>query len=141
MANAESSQLDAVVDSTTWDQKRSWTRWCAYLQEVGITEPFLADFDMCERHRLLGFFASAVREGRFSSDRHPQLAANTVRSTVDHVIQTFKEHAIPDPRYDAGQKMAFVLQRQYKGYNNADPGENQQKALTASIIRKPALLA
>jgi hypothetical protein len=68
MANAEASRIDAVVDSTPLDQTQSWTRWCAYLQEVRIIEPLLADFNMYERHLLLGCFTSAIREGQFSYD-------------------------------------------------------------------------
>jgi hypothetical protein len=64
-----------------------------------------------------------------------------VQSTVNHVAQAFREHDRSDPRYDAGQKLVLVLKRQYKGYKNADPGEKQQKALTASVIRQLALLA
>jgi hypothetical protein len=110
------------------------------LQEIGLIDPFLADFDMCEHHRLLGCFTSAIREGIFSSDRHPQLVADTVRSSVDHVAQTFSENERPDPRYNAGQKLAFLLRQQYKGYMNVEPKEKQQKALPASIIRHIALL-
>jgi hypothetical protein len=63
-----------------------------------------------------------------------------VRSTVDHGAQIFREHGRPDPRYDAGQKLTFALQLEYKGYTNADPGEKQHKALTVSSIRQLALL-
>jgi hypothetical protein len=37
-----------------------------------------------------------------------------VRSTVDHVAHTFREHDRYYLRYNAGQKLTFILQQQYK---------------------------
>jgi hypothetical protein len=42
----------------------------------------------------------------------------------------------PDPRLDADQKFAFILQRQIRGYKNSDNPEQQQVAVTGSVLRE-----
>jgi hypothetical protein len=42
----------------------------------------------------------------------------------------------PDPRLDADGKLAFLLQRQLRGYKSTDPGEKPQVAITGSVLRK-----
>jgi hypothetical protein len=47
----------------------------------------------------------------------------------------------PDPQCDDTGDVAFLLQRQYRGYRNSDPGEVQQKAITPTFLRKVASLS
>jgi hypothetical protein len=42
----------------------------------------------------------------------------------------------PDPRLDSNSKPEFLLQHQLRGYKNPDPLENQQVAMTASLLRE-----
>ena len=42
---------------------------------------------------------------------------------------------MPDPRKDGDGITSRILQKQYKGYKNADPKPKQQKALPLSVIR------
>jgi hypothetical protein len=52
------------------------------------------------------------------------------------VAQAFKLAVRPDPRLDVDGKLAFILQRQLRGYQSTDPGEKPQVALTGSVLRK-----
>jgi len=52
------------------------------------------------------------------------------------VAQAFKLAARPDPRLDSDGKLAFLLQRQLRGYKSIDPGEVPQVAITGSVLRK-----
>lgn len=55
---------------------------------------------------------------------------------MDCVAQTFKLANRPDPRLDADGKLAFLRQRQLRGYKSSDPGEKPQAAVTGSVLRK-----
>jgi predicted nucleic-acid-binding Zn-ribbon protein len=52
------------------------------------------------------------------------------------MAQAFKLAVQPDPRLDGDGKLAFILQRQLRGYKSTNPGEKPQVALTGSILRK-----
>jgi hypothetical protein len=52
------------------------------------------------------------------------------------VCQAFVSAGYDDPGKDAHGKLAFVLQRQIKGYKNNDPAEQPQKAIPFSLLRK-----
>ena len=75
-----------------------------------------------------------MQEARFSKKRYEQLAEPTVHSAMDYVAQTFWANDRPDPRHDQDEKMAYLLQHQFRVYQNLDPAENPQKALMASIF-------
>jgi hypothetical protein len=47
----------------------------------------------------------------------------------------------PDPGCDDTGDVAFLLQRQYYGYRNSDPGEVQQKSVTPKCLRKVVSLS
>jgi len=50
---------------------------------------FLENFSIDHRHTIIGAFAMAVREARFSRASHERLAAGTVKDTVQYVCVTF----------------------------------------------------
>jgi hypothetical protein len=103
----------------------------------GLADPFLQDLSAGQKHRILDSFAKAVREGRFSAaSRTEPLASGTVRATMDSVGQTIKTYDLPDPRLNGKNNTSFILLRQYKGYVNLYPGENQQQAITGSVLKK-----
>jgi hypothetical protein len=52
------------------------------------------------------------------------------------VAQAYKLADTADPRLDQDGKLAFLLQRQLKGYKAIDPGEKPQVAITGSVLRK-----
>lgn len=96
----------------------------------------MENFFQAQRHRILGAFAHAVREGRFSSKGNKTLMSKSVRATLDNVAQTIKLADQPDPRLDNEGKFAFLLQRQLRNYSNNDKPEQQQAAITGSILRE-----
>jgi hypothetical protein len=64
------------------------------------------------------------------------LVAGSCRAAIDGVCQAFVSAGYDDPGKDSYGKLAFVLQRQLKGYKNNDPAEKPQKAIPFGILRK-----
>jgi len=135
LSAADSARAEAVTEGTHKEQIRSWKRWIEYLTSVGIQDDlFLDTFTPSQRQRLLRAFMQAIREARFSAARFDVLKSEQCRTAMDHVAQTFRANDRPDPRKDPDGKLAHLLQRQLRGYKNADPGEKQQYAITTSVL-------
>jgi hypothetical protein len=131
------SANDAVVQGTTEKQLRAWRRYKDYLISIGVhNDIFLEKFDRGQRHKILAAFCQSIREGRFGSKSPKLLKAASVQATLDCVAQAYKLADRADPRLDADGKLAFLLQRQFRGYKSADPGEKPQVAITGSVLRK-----
>jgi hypothetical protein len=120
---------------TNEKQALAWHHYKLYLLSIGIRDDwFLVSFDRGQRHKILGAFAAALREGRFSSTKSASLRSGSIRTTLDCVSQTFRLANKPDPRLDVNGNIAFVLQRQLRCYSTSDPGKGQQVAVTGSIL-------
>ena len=85
---------------------------------------------------MLSAFAEEIRQAKFSKIPRDTLACSTVRTAVDDVSKTFRDFDKPDPRKDRDGLTSRLLQMQYQGYKNVDPGTKQQKAIPLSVIRK-----
>jgi hypothetical protein len=59
-----------------------------------------------------------------------------MQDAVEGVAQAFIAKQQPDPRLAADGKSVFLLQRQWKGYRNNDPGNKHQKYLPLDLISK-----
>ena len=133
----EVARTNATTSSTQNERTRCWSRWTAFLQQIGLqTDPFLSSFDQpWSRNLILSAFAQAMRQASFSRGPKRTLVEGTVRTAIDYVAQTFRSYHKPDPRLDGGGKTAFIIQQQLRGYRNTDRNAKQQKALPACIIR------
>ncbi|KAL7470542.1 hypothetical protein ACHAXS_012730 [Conticribra weissflogii] len=80
----------------------------------------------------------AVRNGRFSETFQHPLAESTVRNTISHVAQTFRDHGERNPTKDEDGETGRLLQRLYRGLQNNDPNGKQQKALPVCVLRELA---
>jgi hypothetical protein len=70
------------------------------------------------------------------------LVSKTVRTAVDDISKTlFREYDKSDSRKDRDGVPSRLLQQQYQGYKNEDPGEKQQKVLPMSVIRNLHVIA
>jgi hypothetical protein len=136
LSAAISAASRAVVRGTNEKQVRAWSRFKNYLLSIGISnDDYLDSFNRGQRHTILSAFAQAIREGRFSAQPSKPLKVESVRASLDLVAQAFKLAHRPDPRLDSDGKLAFLLQRQLRGYKSADPGEVPQVAVTGSVLR------
>ena len=134
MASAN-ARAQAVTRATSDEQSRSWKRWLSFIKSIDLQDdPFLRKFNRQHRILLMSAFAHSVRTAEYSKRRISQVAEGTVRSTVDHVSQTYRNHQFEDPRLDANNKPSLLLQRQYAGYKSQDPPPQHQKALPALIL-------
>ena len=82
-----------------------------------------------ERIVLLGAFAMAIREGRFSNNRNETLVEGTVRGTISHVVQAFRSAGRQNPTKDEDHELSILLSRQLRAFKNDDPQQQQQKAI------------
>jgi len=91
---------------------------------------------MSRTHRIeiIGGFAVAVRQGRFSRPRDASLAESTVSDTLSHVVGVFRENGHDDPKRDAKCNVARLLRRQLRSYKKDDPKEVQQNALPVCVL-------
>ena len=122
----EKTQLQ---EKTHEDQARAWCRWKEYCLSVGIGEDlFLDSFSRHDRIRLMGAFAMAVREGRFSKQHDGTLAEGTVRGTISNVSTSFRENGRVNPTRDEDGELGRVLSRLFRAFKNKDPNPKQQKA-------------
>jgi hypothetical protein len=137
LSAAQSAAKGAVEEGTNAKQVRSWTRFQLYLLSIGLTsDPYLDNFSRAQKIKILGAFAHAIREGRYCTQkRNKPIKSESVRAALDGVAQAFKLADRADPRLDSGNKLAFFLQRQLRGYSSTDDPPTPQVAMTASILR------
>ncbi len=131
---AATSRERAITGASHDDGARAWRRWQQWCKSVECAKLFLDSFSQVERNLLLGAFAMAIREGRFSRDRSEPLVEGTVRGTISCVVQAFRESGRQNPTKDTDNMLSILLSRQFRAYRNDDPKEVQQKALPFSIL-------
>jgi hypothetical protein len=137
LSASESAVRQAVVEGTNQKQALAWDWFKQYLSSIGIeSDWFLDGFTRYQKHRILGAFAAALGEGRFSNKRVSVPKSDSIWAALDCVAQTFKLANRPDPRLDADSNVAFILQRQLRAYRGFDNHEKQQVAVTGSVLRK-----
>ncbi len=89
-----------------------------------------------QRHTIIGAFALALREARFSKPNYERLAAGTVSSTMQYVCMSFQERGYPNPSLDKDGRPAFILQQEFRAFKNINPAKRYQAAIPLSIISK-----
>lgn len=135
LATVESTRQDAVTGKTHEDEARAWKRWVEYTRSIGISQDiFLDGLTKSQRIKVMGAFAMAMREGRFSSRAHDSLAETTIRNTISFVSSTFRENERPNPTRDDDGQLGRLLSRLFRAFKNKDPAEKQQKALPAAVL-------
>jgi hypothetical protein len=135
IAAAESTMQGAVVETTNKKQALTWSRFKVYLNSIGIIDDdYMDNFNKHQKQKILSAFCNAIREGRLLPKQNKSTKAGSVISTLNHVAQTYKLANRPDPRVDADVKFAFILQCQLRGYKNSDKPEEQQVAVTGSVL-------
>ena len=123
---AETAREGAVTGKTHADQARAMRRWATYSESIGIKgDVFLDFFTKGQRIKLMGAFAMALREGRFSPQHHGTLAEETVRSTISYVGSIFRENDRPNPTRDADGELGRLLSQQYHSFKKSDPKPKQ----------------
>jgi hypothetical protein len=138
LLTAATSREQAITGASHDDGARAWRRWQQWCKSVGCAELFLDSFSQVEQNLLLGAFAMAVREGRFSRNCSEPLVEGTVRGTISCVVQAFWESGRQNPTKDADNMLSVLLSRQFRAYRNDDPKEGQHKALPFSVLDKLA---
>ena len=141
LAATETACEGAVTGKTHKDQAQAWKRWIKYCKQIGIEDDvFLDGLDRWQRNRIMGAFALALREGRFSSSHYNTLAESTIRGSLGYVASTFRENGRANPTRDEDGELGRLLSRLFRAFKNADPKEEQQKAIPLIVILELAKL-
>jgi hypothetical protein len=81
---AEAAREGAVTGKMLKDQDKAWRRWEQYADPIGLGDKlFLHGFSRPNRIKLMGAFAVAMREGRFSERSDGPLAEGTIQYGID----------------------------------------------------------
>lgn len=132
---AEATRQEAVTGKTHKDQDRAWSRWVRYANSIGIKNDYYLDkLSKPHRIKLMGAFAMALREGRFSAQHHEILAETTIRGTISYVASTFRDNDRPNPTRDEDGELGRLLSRLFRAFRKKDPAEKHQKALPAVVL-------
>jgi hypothetical protein len=101
-----------------------------HLRRCGITnDPFLDTFQANQKTLIITGFAYCVRANKYGRTNRTVLQGNTVKATIGHLVQAFRQNLRPDPTLDASGLKAQILTRQIKAYTNKDPPTQHQACL------------
>jgi hypothetical protein len=132
---AQITHEQAVERGTHEKQARAWKHWGEYIESIRIkNDDYLENFTREQRRTIIGAFALALQEARFSKPNYERLAAGTVSSTVQYVCTSFREWGYPNPSLDEDGRPAFILQQEFQAFKNTDPAKRHQAAIPLSII-------
>jgi hypothetical protein len=85
----------------------------------------------------MGAFAAALRRRQISRPDKNDLVAGTVQETLAKLGEVFRANVGYNPTHGVGSHSFHpALLRQFKGMQNEDPGEVQQKALPVCVYRE-----
>ncbi len=87
---------------------------------------------------MLGAFAMAVREGRFTHHCSEPLFEGTVQGTISHVEQAFWELGQQNPTKGTENMLSILLSWQFRTYCSNDPKQVPQKSLPFTVLDKLA---
>ena len=108
---AETAREGAVTGSTHESQAWSWRRFSKYLDSIGLGHDiFLESFTRSQGNKIIGAFAMALRQGRYSGKAYDTLALGTIRNTISDIFSTFRENGRPNPTKDEDLQLSFILQ-------------------------------
>jgi hypothetical protein len=141
MADLLAAQLqrdNGVTQNTRDKEVRVWRRWQEYTRLINYEHDiWLTYLTPSERTTIMGAFAAALRRRQFSRPDKKDLAAATVQETLGKLGEIFRANVGYDPTHgDGSGGFHPALARQFKGMRNADPGEQQQKALPVCVYRE-----
>jgi hypothetical protein len=105
---------------------------------VGCDNPYLDRFSQIKQNLMLGAFAMAIREGRFTQDCTEPLVEGTVQGAISNVVQAFWELGQQNPTKDTDNMLSIFLSWQFRAYQNNDPKQVQQKALPFAVLEELA---
>ena len=93
LASATAAAEEGVGGGTHANDARAWSRYTKYCDSIGLDGNYFLD-GMPQQHKLaiMGAFAVAVREGRFSRSTDGPLAKKSVSDTINAVAATFREN-------------------------------------------------
>ena len=113
---AQLASADAVTIATTSKQAAHWRNYLSFLGDVELDgDPFLTALQAWQRQRIIGAFASAYRDGRFSPKHDPSsgpaVMSGSVRAAIDAVAAAFWANNCVSPAHDPiTTRLAYILQ-------------------------------
>ena len=136
IAHSIIDQEAGIAKATFNQQTGSFDRWKRFLSDMGFEDEWLEGHNRASKTHLLCTFASMCRRNIYGKKNKTVLKGGTVKATVTHVRSTFRSTLRPDPALDDDAMPSLFLQRQIRGYIDADPSTRQQKALPISVFHQ-----
>ena len=139
---AEDAQDQAVTTSTNTKRLTNWRAWLFFLTIIEFEhDPFLTTVNQRNTVKFISWFAAAIRENGTKLEERinkpgPGVNSGSVRGALDTLATTFRANQLPSPVHDANGRFNWILDRQLKGFNNADPGTVHQKAISPIVIKQ-----
>lgn len=123
---------DGVVDSTTQQRQRYWSKWIQYARIFRVS-PYLDHTTAIERNIIITAFAARVRSGFFGRGR--QVTVGEVAKALAAISKTIELAGEVSPVYRAHNKYTLPVERLIEGYRRQDPPPVPQLALPVKVPR------
>jgi hypothetical protein len=135
LAAALAARETAVGQKTHKNKAQAWDQYTKWCEQCGLgNNRFLNGLSRQHKIEIMGAFAVAIREGRFSWQSNDTLAQKSVSDTLNFVAATFQEHRHEDPKKDVDNNVARLLCQQLRSYKKDNPKSVEQKALPLCTI-------
>ncbi len=96
---ALSARETAVGRETLENKAQAWRQYTKWCKQSGLGHNlFLDGLSRLHKIEVMGAFAVAIHQGRFSRQNDAPLAESTVADTLNLVAVTFRENGCKDPQ-------------------------------------------
>jgi hypothetical protein len=135
LAAALAAAEAGVGGKTHENDSRAWSQYISYRDSIGLTSNYFLDgLTRQQRIAIMGAFAVAICEGRFSRPGDGPLAKKSVQNTINAVVRTFCENGREDPHRDAERQVSRLLQWQMRSYKKMTQKKNNKKPYRSASI-------
>ena len=109
---------------TLKNKAQAWCQYTKWCKQSGLSHNlFLNGLSQQHKIKVMGTFAMAIRQGRFSRQNDAPLAESTVADTLNLVAATFQENRQEDPQKDIKNSFGELLRWQLRAYKKDNPKE------------------
>ena len=102
---------EGITEQYAQKQDGNFSKWCQYMESLGIEDVWLRDVPKEGRIGLLAGFEAAVRRNKFGKYKKPSLLHGSVSGAVTSVCTAFRENLMDDPSHEVPGIRLLILQR------------------------------
>lgn len=129
-------------------QDLAWKRWQSFLDKAKMGQDvFLDSFQTITKWQLGRCFVESIRQGSFGEGRHRNALVNkgkklilgrTIRKAISSVATIFRSNGRHSPFHEESNsnKLAPHIHKLIQAYDNQDPSQDREEAITPHHLRK-----